>query len=132
MGREGKSNDAKVNLIQTPLQKIALFRGGILIYGAIIFFLSLAVGINDQMPLHARLIADHQQKTYLSPPCLTHGWQELNFAGEPTTWAAIHKRAYRPDTICRNAGGLVGPYHSWLRRILLPSSRWNADGSWNW
>ena len=90
------------------------------------------------MPDHAVVLLDDQNRTYLSPICagkekgLDKKGYRLSSAGD------ARKLKYEPDQKCREESGFSQDSRSitgnFLERMgLLPPlpSRWNPDGTWN-
>ena len=87
------------------------------------------------MPDHAIVLLDDQNRTYTSPGCA--GQEQKNY--RQARAAEARKLNYAPDKKCRDQGGFRQDDRSitgnlMVRLGLLPPrpSSWNPDGTWNW
>lgn len=107
--------------------------------------------VSGSMPSNAELWADPDTKLYVSPPCKARDpvryasfTQPIRNGDVKASWDAWRTdksvARFAPEPRCRDArfnpprGLAAGPSGGFTetRTIFQKSTRWNADGTWNW
>jgi len=114
--------------------------------GALILYASFGMDIIKTTPDHSLVFVNHQNKEFISPPCLMQsGYNDRNeienFAFSQNIDLVkrgdIKNKGYKPFGLCRDRDGFTESTTAgatFLKSIGLikSNSRWNDDGSWNY